>query len=267
MRLTDSFQRAMAMAVMASLLATLSSRDAQAVECTAKSGPQRVALLELYTSEGCSSCPPADRWLSSLAGRQYVPAGLLPLAFHVDYWNDLGWVDPYSHAQFSDRQREYSRRRGASFVVTPQLLLDGQGYQRPLILQDIEGRTNAINRLPPRAEIRLTQNRSASAIDARVEVSFAADAETRNALVYVALYENNLSTAVKAGENKGALLKHDFVVRALTAPVALGDSGRISHDVSIRLDPQWKPRDLHLAAFIQQPRTGEVLQALGADCR
>ena len=260
-------QHATTIAVIASLLAMFLSNNAQAAECTAKSGTQRVALLELYTSEGCSSCPPADQWVSSLAAKKYVPGSLLPLAFHVDYWNNLGWPDPYSRAQFSERQREYSHRRGASFVVTPQLLLDGQNYQRPMLLQDIEGKTGTINRLPPRAEIRLKQSRNATTIDARVEVSFGADADTRNALLYLALYENNLSTAVKAGENQGALLNHDVVVRELTAPVALGDGGRLRHDVSIRLDPQWKAQDLHLAAFVQQPRTGEILQALNADCR
>ena len=250
--------------VILSMLAISATRGA---DCFAQSGPRRVALLELYTSEGCSSCPPADKWLGSLAARKFVPANLLPLAFHVDYWNDLGWSDPFSQAKFSDRQRQYSRRRGASFVVTPQFLLDGRDYQRPLLLEDIEGKAKSINRTPPRAEIRLTQVRSAGQIDARVEVRIDAAADRRDAQVFLALYENNLVSAVKAGENRGAVLRHDFVVRELSAPMALSDGDRLRHDVSIALDPRWKPSDLQLAAFVQHARTGEVLQALAAPCR
>lgn len=249
------------------LLALLPIAVAVGAECVSASGPQRVALLELYTSEGCSSCPPADKWLRSLSAKKIVPAALLPLAFHVDYWNYLGWNDSYAQAQFSDRQRQYSRRRGASFVVTPQLLLNGQGYQRPLLREDIDGRTMAINRTPPRAHIWLKQTRTDAQIEARLEVRLDADADARQAQVFLALYENNLVTAVKSGENRGAVLRHDFVVRHLSAPIALNDGGRLAHEVRIRLDPQWKAHDLHLAAFVQQPGTGEILQALSAPCR
>jgi hypothetical protein len=238
-----------------------------AAACVTTSEPHRVALLELYTSEGCSSCPPADKWLSALGGRKFVPGGLLPLAFHVDYWNDLGWTDPFSQAKFSERQRQYSRRRGTSFVVTPQLLLDGQGYQRPLLRQDIEGKSDAVNRTPPRAEIRLTQLRSPGRIDASVEVRISAATDRREAQVFLALYENNLVSTVRAGENRGTVLRHDFVVRELLGPAAVPDGGSLRHDVSIPLDPQWKTADLQLAAFVQHARTGEVLQALGATCR
>lgn len=237
-----------------------------ATECTAASGAQRVALLELYTSEGCSSCPPADRWLSSLVTAKTVPANLLPLAFHVDYWNDIGWKDPYSQAAFSDRQREHSRRRGVSFVITPQLLLDGGNYRRPLLGDDIENKTQAINRELPRADIRIRQTLQAAGRQARIEVRVQ-DAAARRAKLFVALYENNLSTAVTAGENKGSLLKHDFVVRELAGPLSLDSEGRLTHDMSIRIDPRWKSADLRLAAFVQDPQTGAVLQALASDCR
>ena len=242
------------------------SSAATGAECVASSGKQRVALLELYTSEGCSSCPPADKWVSKLAAGKLVPAALLPLAFHVDYWNYLGWNDPFSQSKFSDRQREHSRRRNLSFVVTPQLLLNGQNYTRPLLLEDIEGKTKSINQTPPRAEIRISQIRTSVQIDARVEVR-ATDDESRRAKLFVALYENNLLTAVKAGENKGALLKHDFVVRELSGPIPLDGDGRGAHSANVRLDPLWKPQDLHFAAFVQHPRSGEVMQALSASCQ
>jgi len=195
-----------------------------------------------------------------------MPALLVPLAFHVDYWNDLGWTDPYSQAKFSQRQREYSRRRGAGFVVTPQLLLDGQNYQRPLMFDDIESKTKVINQSPPQADIRIRQTRTATRIDAQLQV-WVPDAQSRHSHAYVALYENNLLTAVKAGENKGAFLKHDFVVRELGGPVALDATGNATQAFSFPIPADWKPRDLHLAAFVQNSRTGEVLQALLAPCQ
>ena len=252
--------------VPALLLLILQMPAAGATECNASSGGKRIALLELYTSEGCSSCPPADQWLSRLAAKKSVPDNLLPLAFHVDYWNDLGWTDPFSRAQFSERQRQSSRRRGARFVVTPQFLLDGHSYQRPLLIDNIDARANAINQSPPRATLTIHQRRTAAGIGARVDVTVPA-AEARHAETYIAFYENDLTTAVKAGENRGALLKHDFVVRELSAPLRPDRQGRLVHDIRITFDPGWKPRDLQLAAFVQHAESGEILQALNAPCR
>ena len=114
----------------ATAASALAAMPAVAAECTATSGAQRVPVLELYTSEGCDSCPPADKWISELPARKLGVDRVLALAFHVDYWNQLGWIDPFSQAAFSDRQRQHSKRRGVSFVVTPQLLLNGQEIGR-----------------------------------------------------------------------------------------------------------------------------------------
>jgi len=237
-----------------------------AVECTASSGPLRVAVLELYTSEGCDSCPPADRWVSELPARKLTADRVIALAFHVDYWNDLGWIDPFSQSQFSARQRQQSRRRGASFVYTPQLLLNGQDYRRAVLFDDFESKVKTFNQLKPQAQIRLRLTGSADALDSQVDVN-AENARQLRAEVYLALFENNLATAVKAGENKGRMLTHDFVVREFVGPLALDDKGRLSYTHHFALDASWKPHDLHLAAFVQDPRSGEVLQALAPVCR
>ena len=116
----------------------LAASDAvPAAQCSATSAEHRVPLLELYTSEGCNSCPPTDRWFSSLPGKGLTARKVVALAFHVDYWNDLGWSDPFSKPQYSDRQRAASLRNKARFVYTPQLLLDGRDYRRALFLDDI----------------------------------------------------------------------------------------------------------------------------------
>lgn len=252
--------------VLALVIILLHSTWAPAADCITTSGDKRVALLELYTSEGCSSCPPADRWLSKLTADKAVPETLLPLAFHVDYWNALGWNDPYSQGKFSDRQRQHSRRRGARFVVTPQFLLDGQPYQRPFLFGDLDAKMQAINRTPPRARIRISESRQYSTINAQIDAQVAEPA-LHTAELFIAIFENNLQSAVASGENAGALLKHDFVVRELSGPVAIDANGRVSHQISLRLEPHWKPRDVRLAAFLQDTRSGQVLQALSTDCR
>src|SRR5215218_308267 len=131
MRKHGGYLRATRSALATMLLVTLLSPNILiAADCTAASGNQRVALLELYTSEGCDSCPPADRWFGELPARNFRGDRVVPLAFHVDYWNQLGWIDPFSQASFSVRQRQQSNRRGLNFVVTPQLLLNGQHFRR-----------------------------------------------------------------------------------------------------------------------------------------
>jgi hypothetical protein len=241
-------------------------RTPGAAECTAVSGPNRVAVLELYTSEGCDSCPPADKWVSELPARKFSSDRVLPLAFHVDYWNQLGWTDPFSQAAFSARQHQQSKRRGVNFVVTPQLLLNGQDYRRSAGFGDFEDKIKALNAARAGAAIRLKVTRSGSALVGAVEVSVANDPLRRGAQVYLALYENNLATAVSAGENKGKTLRHDFVVRSLIGPLALDDNGNLSRVQRFELDPRWKPQDVNLAVFVQHPQNGDVLQALSARC-
>ena len=238
-----------------------------AAQCTAASGPQRAALLELYTSEGCDSCPPADKWVSELQSKRLATSRVVPLAFHVDYWNNLGWVDPYAQARFSERQRQHTRRRGAGFVYTPQLLLNGQDYRRAVLFDDIDRTLLSINQTQPQADIRLKLSSSRALIESQVEVDVSGSADRRRAQVYLALYENNLITAVKAGENKGRTLKHDFVVRELVGPLALDSKGNLRHVQSFALDARWKPQDTYLAVFVQHPQSGDVLQALAASCR
>lgn len=244
----------------------LTTPVAVAGPCTSTSGPQRVALLELYTSEGCDSCPPADKWLSELPSKNLKGDRLLPLAYHVDYWNYIGWTDPFAQARFSDRQRQHSARRRASFVYTPQFLLNGADYRRGVLFDDIDAKVKTFNQSKPLADITLTLVNRGNSLEANVKAATKLP-EPRGAQLFLALYENNLVTAVKAGENKGRTLKHDFVVRELAGPLALDANGNARHQHSFHLDPRWKGQDLHVAAFVQHPQTGDVWQALAAACR
>jgi len=234
-----------------------------AAQCAADSGQQRVALLELYTSEGCDSCPPTDRWFSELPGRGYHPARIVTLAFHVDYWNYLGWTDPFSRPQYSERQKAASARNRARVVYTPQLLLNGGDYRRPALFDDIGDRLGKLNRDVARARISLqlhSEDRSSLQVTATATVAEAAARDMAQA--WLALYENNLSNQVTRGENRGRRLRHDFVVRELAGPFPLDARGEAKWGRHFNLDPGWKSGELHVAAFVQNERSGDVLQAL-----
>jgi hypothetical protein len=226
------------------LLCALFAPAADAASCSAASGPIRTRLLELYTSEGCSSCPPADRWLSQLPR----DAGVVALAFHVDYWDRLGWKDRFAQAAFSQRQRDRNRLTG--WVYTPQFMLDGadfRGWHRGL---------PARAPVPAQAHLTLSLDTLPGHIDTRTEVRYASTAAGRNARLYLALTENRLSSSVTAGENARRTLRHDDVVRTLAGPF---EASRVLH--RFILQPDWKAADLAVLAFVTDER-GATLQAL-----
>jgi hypothetical protein len=214
-----------------------------AATCSAVSGDTRNRLVELYTSEGCSSCPPADRWLSRLSRDDDV----VPLAFHVDYWDRMGWRDPYAQAAFSQRQRD--RNRGSGWIYTPQVMLDGEDFRA--WHRGLPSRPNV-----PASSLALTLDQMPERIDVQAENRFAAPAAGRNARLYLALFENRLRSNVSAGENARRTLQHDHVVRQLVGPF---DPNRARH--SFRLRPGWKAADLGVAVFVLDAK-GASLQAL-----
>src|SRR5215510_12044549 len=141
-------------------LGVLYSANLLAAECKARSPETTVALVELYTSEGCDSCPPADRWLSALGSRGHGPDKVVPIALHVDYWDYIGWKDPYAKALFTSRQRKLAQVMRAKIVYTPQVLLQGEDFRRwhAPAFDDAVARINA---RPARARIELGLARAA----------------------------------------------------------------------------------------------------------
>jgi hypothetical protein len=236
-------------------LGLLHGMSVQASECSASSGKQRTALLELYTSEGCSSCPPADRWLSRINKVKNV----VPLAWHVDYWDYLGWRDRYAQPAFSERQREMARLNDSSFVYTPQVMLNGRDFRAWTKTGSLEQAVADAQRLPPPATIHISvQNgaRDALGITLRTQASQAGP----NA-IFIAVYQNGLSTQVERGENAGGLLRHDYVVREWRGPFRLAAHGETvwKQEISYRSD---LARASGVAAFVQNTATGEILQAV-----
>jgi hypothetical protein len=186
--------------------------------CTASGGEPAVrfqsatpatVLLELYTSEGCSSCPPAEKWLSRQVGSPQLWRDFVPVAFHVDYWDDLGWRDPWSKAEFSERQRQYGAKWRSKTIYTPEIVVDGKewrGWQG----RDIPRNTTPIGIL------------SASSADTnlwsiRFNPTSSAPADFQAHAVWLI---GNVTAAVQAGENEGRTLRHDFIAISLvTAPM------------------------------------------------
>ena len=228
--------------------------------CSAYSPAFTTALVELYTSEGCDSCPPADHWLSSLFAQGFRPDQVVPLALHVDYWDYIGWKDPYAKSEFSRRQHKLVQMRRATVVYTPQVVLQGHDFRR--WGTDEFTRTVArINSTPARARIRLSL-RSMTKDAANVGLVAELLGPAEDAALYVAAYENKLTSDVGAGENRGRRLEHDFVVREWVGPIGFDRSSRIEEIRSLPLLPNADPAHSGVAAFVQDRSTGEVLQAV-----
>lgn len=230
--------------------------------CSVASGERTTALVELYTSEGCNSCPPADRWLSGLGERGYVPSRVVPLFLHVDYWDYIGWKDPYAKPEFSGRQRKMTQLQRLAFVYTPQVMLQGQDF-RAWRGPGFDAALARINAQPARARIALGIERVGSdAMTVDVQAELLDRKHLKDAALYLASYENRLSSTVTAGENSGRTLKHDFVVLEWQGPLDLGPQGRRAERRRIPLLPRAVPENSGVVAFVQDRRSLEVLQAL-----
>lgn len=220
---------------------------------TLSSGEKRVALIELYTSEGCSSCPPADDWMSRLKQDPNLWRTYVPVAFHVDYWDYIGWKDRFANAANGMRQRQYAREGGARAVYTPGLFRDGKEWR--------DWRTGK----PPAAssedagELRLLVDGT------NVEVQFEPVKTTASDLrVHVAVLGMNLRTQVEAGENRGRTLNHDFVTLALTSAALKRDEAgfgvRFVLPQTVVVDG-----DRAIVAWVSDINSQAPLQSVGGD--
>ncbi len=226
-------------------------------------------LVELFTSEGCSSCPPADALLARLEKAQPVPgAEVIALKEHVDYWNHLGWRDPYSSAQFSARQNAYAQALGNGTVYTPQMIVDG----RTELVGSAEGRAwRAIAQAAPtpKAVVELkwalpstASNAAAVPLQIRLE-QLGGGTRDDVADIYLAITENNLHSDVTRGENAGRKLDHMAVVRELKLigranPQAVP---AFTAQPIVTVAPGWKRESLRAVVFVQERRSCRVLAA------
>ena len=244
--------------ILLGLAAVAFTDGALAQGCSARSPAHTVALVELYTSEGCSSCPPADQFLGSRrqAGLRRDQAVLQ--ALHVDYWNDIGWKDPFSHPAFTARQRSLSDLAGTRTIYTPEFFVAGKETRN--WSDGLDAAIKRTNALPARATIALAIGQPLAA-GLPVQASASGPAGAR---LYLALVENGLASKVAAGENGGRTLHHDFVVREWAAPVTLGADGKALLARSVAV-PRGAPAARYGVTAFVQSADGTVLQALSLD--
>ena len=227
--------------------------------------PTIPVLVELFTSQGCSSCPPADRLLAELAREQPVPGALIvPMSEHVDYWNRLGWTDPFSAAQFSDRQRTYAHAAGSRRIYTPQMMVDGRfgfvGSERKEALANI-----AKASMTPHADVTLEacdEPDSDREICRSVEIrDLPAVTESDTARLIYAVTESGIEVDVPTGENAGRELSHVAVVREMVDVGDITGEGTFSGRVAVTVDPEWQRENLRLVVFVQEQASRRVLGA------
>jgi hypothetical protein len=226
-------------------------------KCSARSSAAMTRVVELYTSEGCSSCPQADRWLSRMAPEVAARADTVALAFHVDYWDRLGWKDRFASAAYTARQAQQQTSNGARFSYTPQVVMDG-----------LDNKDWINTRMPlkagPTALAQINLTREGNQFNATVGSVPGGPARLA---AYWAVTELNHITTVKAGENEGVTLKHDFVVREYK-PVAAWSAKQdvptaLSYVPSTPADPQ-HARQVNLVVI--DADTGRPVQALKLGC-
>jgi hypothetical protein len=253
--------RPMAMRTLLLALFLAIAMPAQAVQCRAQSSATTAALVELYTSEGCDSCPPADRWLSSLGARGYAPDRVVPIALHVDYWDYIGWKDPYAKQAFSARQRKMASLARAAIVYTPQVLLQGRDF-RNWSAGAFDKEVAKINAQPAKARISLLLERARSgAFEVEATADLLDSLPQADAVLYLGAYENKLVSEVKAGENRGKSLAHDYVVLQWAGPFDFRGLRLVARE-TLPLLPKAVPGHSGVVAFVQNRASGEVLQAL-----
>lgn len=222
----------------------------------APAGPRVPVVVELFTSDGCSSCPPADRLFSQLIQNQSIPtAQVIALGFHVDYWDQLGWKDPASLPLATARQQGYGRVWGPDQVYTPQAVVDGSAE---MVGSDEGALERAVGRAASTPHASVAEQISSDgpgAITVTVTVGASASGPKEPLDADVFITEDGLTSHVQRGENAGRTLHHDAVVRAMYPLVQVASGSLQAHAV---LKPEWRRGDLHAVAVLQGRTTHRI---------
>ncbi|MGI9289238.1 MAG: DUF1223 domain-containing protein [Pseudomonadales bacterium] len=226
--------------------------SAAAAELSLVSTEKQTGLLELYSSEGCSSCPPADKWLSTFKDKPQLWQDVIPVAFHVDYWDDIGWKDRFASREYTRRQHRYNREKSTKAVYTPGFLYNGREWR-----QWFESRQ--LN-FPAAKNTGVLQ---ADISEGDIQISFIPTEKIEGPVVInVALLGFDLATPVKAGENRGRELHHDFVVLALEQTELSGANNIYTGSTKVPESNINAPR-LGIAIWVSGANRQRPLQAVG----
>ena len=232
----------------------------------AQSPANRAALIELYTSEGCDSCPPADRWLESVL-KKYSPEQVIPLSLHVNYWDYIGWKDRFATPQFGARHSALVQSNGKKTAYTPHVFNSGKDFTSWRSEAQLEASLAQLNRQPASVKLRLEQvgfikdaAANGRSLKVQLDSQFASN-PMAGTQAYLAVVEDGLVSMVTRGENAGATLNHASVVRAWQGPFAL-DAAAKRYSVQFDLPNDVNVGKLRVIAFAQAPQHGEGLQAV-----
>jgi hypothetical protein len=211
-------------------------------------------LVELFTSEGCSSCPPADTALAFLDKEQpYMQAEIITLALHVDYWNRLGWRDEFSSPLFSQRQTVYAQKLKLDSTYTPQMIVDGR-------IQFVGSNLGEASKAILEAAKSPKANIETALSDDTLQIKITGTPKHEDASVFLAVAENNLASSVKSGENAGKNLAHTSVVRELRPIGKLeAKSDTFEQQIAVAQNPQWKTENLSYVIFIQENESRKII--------
>jgi hypothetical protein len=232
---------------------TLFTGERAAFSQTTAASEDGPVVLELFTSEGCSSCPPADELLSRIGA---LTTGVIPLSYHVDYWDSLGWSDPFSSSQWTMRQVEYVRAMQLSGSYTPQIVINGR-WQCVGSDPNLIARAIATARATPPPGIVTVRAMPPAAGSHKLYVSVSAHivrtAGDKSLMVVVAIYENGLMAKIDGGENSGHRIRYDYTMRKIIPAFELRPAAgsALENELSVDLNPSWKVDHLGVAAFIQ----------------
>lgn len=225
-------------------------------QCAASSGLLITPVLELYTSEGCSSCPPADKWISTLKGKDIVVQ-----AFHVGYWDYIGWVDRFAAPAHTHRQRELASKNRLRGIYTPQVVLNGRDWPQ------WDGAESRISVSPETARVHIAMKRLADdQFEATVTPAGPANA-TRGWSAYWTVTEHGHNSKVQAGENAGEFLKHDFVVRQYTQSGHYPSADATPKKLGFRSIAALPGHARQINLVVFDPQSGKTLQALSLQCQ
>jgi hypothetical protein len=216
-------------------------------------------VVELFTSEGCSSCPPADLLLEELTTHYGAGVEIIPLSEHVDYWNHLGWRDPFSSSQFSARQQAYSEVFGADTVYTPQMIVDGlasfNGSDGDQARKSIKMASQQ-----PKAVVSIHKAEGKGRVTVRVDQLRAAKVDEAD--VFLAVTESRLTSSVARGENEGRTLRHTGVVRSLVRVVQIeAKRGGYVAELEVQAQRGWNAQNTRAVIFVQDRKTRRIVGA------
>ncbi len=239
--------------ILAILTTVMFCSTASAESIVISSGKEKNQMIELYTSEGCSSCPPADRWISQLKSNPRLWDDIIPIAFHVDYWDGLGWKDELASHDYSLRQRLYREEGGLSQVYTPGFVVDGQewrGFFRRRNLTELQ--------------IEQAGELLAEVADESVSIEFSPLIETESLLlIHVAVLGFDITNEIKAGENSGKTLTHDFAVLGYVVDQVNTENGKFNISMELPVT-KIQAQQMALVIWVSETDNQAPLQVAGS---